>query len=150
MPNFDRIISEVIDLGHRLASKRLSNLNKFEEFYQQWKYPLAYKRTSSENFSLIIERITGDVDVIVDGDEQTISPKKSIDWKMAFYDEFIRYADRFYLTKKTTTSQRRIIGGERFLLSKWSSNKLNYFHTKNIVKRNSNSEYEKQIEQLYI
>ncbi len=60
---------------------------------------MSYKRKSSENFSLIIERITGDVDVIIDGNEQTISPKKSIDWKMAFYDEFIRYADRFYLMK---------------------------------------------------
>lgn len=150
LPNFDRIISEVIDLGRQLASKRLSNLSKFEEFYQLWKHPLTYKRKSSGDFSLVIERITGDVDMIVDGNEMTFSPKKFIDWKMAFYDEFLRYADRFYLTKKLSTSKRRTIGGERFLLNKWSSNKVNYFHTKNLFKRNTNNEYEKQIEQLYL
>ena len=68
---------------------------------------------------------------------------------MVFYDEFIRYADRFYLTKIITTSRRRTIGGEQFSINKWSSNKINYFSIKNIFKRNSNNEYEKQIEQLY-
>jgi hypothetical protein len=68
---------------------------------------------------------------------------------MVFYDEFIRYADRFYVTKKTSSSKRRTIGGERFSINKWSSNKINYFLTKNIFNRNSNNEYENQIEQLY-
>jgi hypothetical protein len=143
LPNFDRILSEVIELGHQLASKRLPNLEKFEEFYQSWENPLAKKRKSSGDFSLIIERITADID------QATISPGKSINWKMVFYDEFIRYADRFYLIKKLSTSRRRTIGGERFSINKWSSNKINYFLTKNIFKRNPNNEYEKQIEQLY-
>jgi hypothetical protein len=81
-------------------------------------------------------------------DDMNTSLTKSIDWKMVFYDEFIRYADRFYITKKTS-SKRRIIGGERFYINKWSTNKINYFQTKNIFKRNSNNEYEKQIDQLY-
>ena len=68
---------------------------------------------------------------------------------MVFYDEFIRYADRFYITKKTSSTKRRIIGGERFYINKWSTNKINYFQTKNIFKRNPNNEYEKQIDQLY-
>lgn len=68
---------------------------------------------------------------------------------MVFYDEFLRYADRFYLIKKISTSKRRTIGGERFSINKWSTNKINYFLIKNIFKRNSNNEYEQQIEQLY-
>jgi hypothetical protein len=101
------------------------------------------------DFSLVIERITADIDQTFDSDEMNVSSTKSIDWKMVFYDEFIRYADRFYLIKKISTSKRRTIGGERFSINKWSSNKINYFLTKNIFKRNSNHEYEQQIEQLY-
>ncbi|CAF1101044.1 unnamed protein product [Rotaria sordida] len=150
LPNFDRILSEAIEIGHQLSSKRLPNLEKFEEFYQLWKNPLANKRKSlSTDFSLILERITNDIDLTSSSDETNFSPKKSINWKMVFYDEFTRYADRFYLTKKTSLSKRRTIGGERFSINKWSSNKINYFLTKNILKRNSNHEYEKQIEQLY-
>jgi len=116
-----------------------------EEFYQLWKNPFANKRKSSGgDFSLIIERITADIDLTYDSNST-----KSINWKMVFYDEFIRYADRFYVTKKTSSSKRRTIGGERFSINKWSSNKINYFLTKNILKRNSNNEYENQIEQLY-
>ncbi|CAF2791171.1 unnamed protein product [Rotaria sp. Silwood2] len=150
LPNFDRILSESIEIGHQLSSKRLPNLEKFEEFHQSWKNPLANKRKSlSADFSLILERITSDMDLTSSSDETNISPKQSINWKMVFYDEFIRYADRFYLTKKTSSSKRRTIGGERFSINKWSSNKINYFLTKNILKRNPNNEYEKQIEQLY-
>jgi len=149
LPNFNRIIYEATELGHQLSSKRLPNLEKFEEFYQLWKNPLANKRKSSGDFSLIIERIIADDDLTFNVDEINFSPVKSINWKMVFYDEFIRYADRFYLIKKSSTSRRRTIGGERFSINKWSSNKINYFHTKNIFKRNPNNEYEKQIEQLY-
>jgi hypothetical protein len=124
-------------------------LEKLEEFHQLWKNPLANKRKSSGDFSLLIERITADIDLTFTSDETTFPPIKSIDWKMVFYDEFLRYADRFYLLKKLSTSRRRTIGGERFSLNKWSSNKINYFLTKNIFKRNSNHDYEKQIEQLY-
>ena len=101
------------------------------------------------DFSLIIERITGDIDLSYNSDEINFSRKTSINWKMVFYDEFIRYADRFYSTKKISSSKRRIIGGERFCINKWSPNKINYFLIKNILQRNSNLEYEKQIEQLY-
>ncbi|CAF3399345.1 unnamed protein product [Rotaria socialis] len=149
LPNFDQILNEAIEVGHQLSSKRLPNLEKFEEFYQLWKNPTAcHRRKSSADFSLIIERITSDIDLTSSSDETNFSQKKSINWKMVFYDEFIRYADRFYLTKKNP-SKRRTIGGERFSINKWSSNKTNYFLTKNILKRNSNNEYEKQIEQLY-
>ena len=146
LPNFDRIISEVIELGHQLSSKRLPNLEKFDELYQAWKNPSNKKRKSSGDFSLFIERIAADIDI--DGTDN--SPIKSIDWKVVFYDEFLRYADRFYFFKKLTTSRRRTIGGERFSINKWSSQKINYFLIKNIFKRNSNDEYEKQIEQLYL
>lgn len=126
----------------------MPNLEKFEEFYQLWKNPSASKRKSSADFSLIIERITNDLDITLNSDTMSFSPKKSINWKMVFYDEFIRYADRFHITKKTS-SKRRTIGGEQFSINKWSSNKINYFLTKNILKRNPNHEYEKQILQLY-
>lgn len=150
LPNFDRIIPEVIELGHQLSSKRLPNLEKFEEFYQAWKNPSGKKRKSPGDFSLFIERIAADIDLNVDHEQTGNSPIKAIDWKMVFYDEFLRYADRFYLMKKPTASRRRTIGGERFSLNKWSSQKINYFSTKNIFKRNSNIEYETQIEQLYL
>lgn len=142
-------MNEAIELGHQLSSKRLPNLEKFEEFYLLWRNPLAgHKRKTTGDFSLIIERITNDMEVTSSPDETSYAPKKSIDWKMAFYDEFIRYADRFYISKKTS-SKRRTIGGERFSINKWSSNKINYFLTKNILSRNPINEYEKQIEQLY-
>ncbi|UJR13944.1 hypothetical protein I4U23_000947 [Adineta vaga] len=149
LPNFDRILYEVIELGHQLASKRLPNLEKFDEFYQLWRNPLTHKRKSIGDFSLIIERITGEIDLKFDSTETNYSATKAINWKLVFYDEFIRYADRFYVTKKSLTSKRRTIGGERFSINKWSSSKINYFLTKNIFKRTSNNEYEKQIEQLY-
>jgi hypothetical protein len=149
LPNFDRILYEVIELGHQLSSKRLPNLEKFEEFYQLWRNPSASTRKSSGDFSLIIQRINSDVELTVSSDEMSISPTKSIDWKMAFYKEFIRYADRFYIMKKPLPSKRRTIGGERFSINKWSSNKINYFLIKNIFKRTVSNEYEKHIEQLY-
>ena len=147
LPNFTRILDEIIELGHQLSSKRLPNLEKLEEFYQLWKDPLSNrKRNPSGEFSLIIKRITHPVDV-------PWETNPSIDWKMVFYDEFVRYADRFYLIRKpssTSLSKRRTIGGERFSINKWSSNKINYFLTKNLLKRTNHHEYEKQIEQLYL
>ncbi|CAF0911479.1 unnamed protein product [Adineta ricciae] len=149
LPNFDRILYEVIELGHQLASKRLPNLAKFEEFYNVWRNPSGNKHKSTGDFSLIIERITGEIDFTYDPNDMNYSATKAINWKMVFYDEFLRYADRFYVMKKSLPSKRRTIGGERFSINKWSSNKINYFLTKNIFKRNRNNEYENQIEQLY-
>ena len=140
LPNFDRIVDEVIELGHQLTSKRLANLDKLDELHQLWKNPSAMKkRHSSGNFSLLIPRITSDVE----------TAPTSIDWKMVFFDEFIRYADRFYLVKKSSPNRRRTIGGERFSINKWSNQKVQYFLTKNLFKRTANNEYEQQIEQLY-
>jgi hypothetical protein len=151
LPNFDRILQEVIDLGQQLSSKRLPNLDKFEDLFQLWKNPsLGRKRNSSGDFTLLIKRITSDVETTWSPDDVSPSSSKPIDWKMVFYDEFLRYADRFYLIKKSTSSKRRTIGGERFAINKWSSNKINYFLTKNLFKRTSSNEYEKQIEQLYL
>ena len=149
LPNFDRILCEVIELGHQLASKRLPNLEKFEEFYDAWRNPSGNKHKSTGDFSLIIERITGEIDLTYDPNDTNYSSTKAINWKMVFYDEFLRYADRFYVMKKSLPSKRRTIGGERFSINKWSSNKVNYFLTKNIFKRNRNNEYENQIEELY-
>ena len=148
LPNFSKILEEVVELGHQLASKRLPNLDKLEELYQSWRDPLFHrKRNSSGEFSLIIKRITQPIDLPWPISQNVSS--QPIDWKMVFYDEFLRYADRFYLTRKSSISKRRTIGGERFSINKWSTTKINFFLTKNLLKRTRDHEYEQQIEQLY-
>ena len=151
LPNFDRILREVIELGHQLSSKRLPNLDKFEELYRLWKDPASSrKRKSSGDFSLIIKRISSSVDMALKADDLSVPSSKSINWQIVFFDEFLRYADRFYLPRKlSSTSKRRTIGGERFCLGKWSTNKVHYFLTKNLFQRSTDDDYEKQIDQLY-
>ncbi|CAF4534537.1 unnamed protein product [Rotaria socialis] len=92
LPNFDQILNEAIEVGHQLSSKRLPNLEKFEEFYQLWKNPTAcHRRKSSADFSLIIERITSDIDLTSSSDETNFSQKKSINWKMMNFTCELRF-----------------------------------------------------------
>lgn len=153
LPNFRKILDEVIELGHQLASKRLPNLEKLEALFRSWKDPASSRRRNpSGEFSLIIKRITHPIDLPWPSDQGHSSPSQPLDWKMVYYDEFLRYADRFYLIRKpspSSSSKRRTIGGERFCINKWSSTKINYFLTKNLLKRRSDHEYEQEIEQLY-
>jgi hypothetical protein len=152
LPNFERIVYEVIELGQQLSSTRLPNLDKLDEFYQTWRNPIGNRKSNGTGeFSLILKRVQTDLDTsrLLDDNGSLLLPR-TIDWKMIFYDEFVRYADRFYPMKKSSsTIKRRTIGGERFAMNKWSSTKIAYFSLKNLFRRTINNEHEKQIEQLY-